>query len=544
MKYETTAKGLAALGRNGDDALIHVSKDELAGLQALLGPLSTNPHTGMPEAFNWGGVLGSVGIGLLGAMTGGAALAAAPEIGALGATAVGAGAGALGGGALSAAQGKGFGPGAIGGAISGGMGGFGGAELGGPAATPTTGAAPIESTAVNSEIAEVNPFQVAQPTAAGAPLTSLTQGPVSTLNQPWTMAGAKPNPFESANIPSNFSQLQATPVGGTAPTPGIQQFPTAPGDTGTPSYWDALKKQGSTMVTKQGAMDLLKPVGMGAVVGSTIQSSIEQNKANQQSQQASQDQANANAQDQSNYMSSLGFTLPDASPSTSKDTATQRNYYLNLLYPSSGYAAGGPIVASRTVMGVPVKTTFPAKYVDEFERTEDLHGELPQAMQGIQSLIGPPKNFANGGYLNNTIPAQEDPHPQSLIPKAAPQPGAAPVRQEVVGYDEGGFLDGPGDGMSDDIPANIDGQEEVRLADGEFVVPPEIVNMLGYGDPEKGAKMLDNLLPMIRQAAHGKKEQVKQDAGKKAVAKALGGITRQSGSKSLAAEKIEARKKK
>ena len=195
-------------------------------------------------------------------------------------------------------------------------------------------------------------------------------------------------------------------------------------------------------------------------------------------------------------------------------------------------------------MGVPVKTTFPAKYVDEFERTEDLHGELPQAMQGIQRLIGPPKNFANGGYLNNTIPAQEDPHPQSLIPKAAPQPGAAPVRQEVVGYDEGGFLDGPGDGMSDDIPANIDGQEEVRLADGEFVVPPEIVNMLGYGDPEKGAKMLDNLLPMIRQAAHGKKEQVKQDAGKKAVAKALGGITRQSGSKSLAAEKIEARKKK
>mgnify|MGYP003344547447 CR=1 FL=1 len=38
-----TAKGIAALGRNGDDTLLHVNKDELAGLQALLGPLTVNP---------------------------------------------------------------------------------------------------------------------------------------------------------------------------------------------------------------------------------------------------------------------------------------------------------------------------------------------------------------------------------------------------------------------------------------------------------------------------------------------------------------------
>ena len=506
MKYETTAKGLAALGRNGDDTLIHVSKDELAGLQALLGPLSTNPHTGMSEAFNWGGILGSVGLGLAGALTGGAALAAAPEIGALGATAVGAGTGALGGGALSALQGKGFGPGAIGGAISGGMGGFGGAELGGPA-TPVTGA--TENTVQQA----VN--------ASGKGLISTD--PISGI-------ATRTYPQSTIDM-GNTVDLTNKAVTGSAEIP-------------TPSYWDALKNQGSAMVTKQGATDLLKPIGMGALTGSTIQSSLEQNKINQQNAQAQQAQANANAQDQSNYMSSLGYTLPSTSSSTSPDTATQRNYYLNLLYPSSGYAAGGPIVASRMVMGVPVQTTFPAKYVDEFERTQNLHEEIPQALQGIQSLGGPANSFANGGYLNNTIPAQEDPHPQSLIPKAAPQPGAAPVRQEVVGYDEGGFLDGPGDGMSDDIPANIDGEEEVRLADGEFVVPPEIVNMLGYGDPAKGAKLLDKLLPMVRQAAHGKSEQVKQDAGKKAVEKALGGITRQSGAKSLAAEKMEARKKK
>ena len=83
------------------------------------------------------------------------------------------------------------------------------------------------------------------------------------------------------------------------------------------------------------------------------------------------------------------------------------------------------------------------------------------------------------------------------------------------------MLDGPGDGMSDDIPANIDGKEEVRLADGEFVVPPDLVRILGFGDPEKGAELLDNLLPIVRQASHGKKTQVRQDAGKLAVEKML-----------------------
>ena len=76
MKYQHTAKGLASLGRNGDDLLMHVNKDELAGLQALLGPVTVNPETGLPEAFNWSSVLSSVGIGLLGALTGGAAAAA------------------------------------------------------------------------------------------------------------------------------------------------------------------------------------------------------------------------------------------------------------------------------------------------------------------------------------------------------------------------------------------------------------------------------------------------------------------------------------
>jgi hypothetical protein len=48
-----------------------------------------------------------------------------------------------------------------------------------------------------------------------------------------------------------------------------------------------------------------------------------------------------------------------------------------------------------------------------------------------------------------------------------------------------------------------------------------MVSLIGGGDPEEGKRLLDQLLPMVRQAAHGKKEQVKQNAGKLAAEKIL-----------------------
>lgn len=61
MKLHTPASKVAAAGRNGDSLLMHVSPSEvhaLAGLGALTGrPLTTNPHTGMPEAFSLGDLI-------------------------------------------------------------------------------------------------------------------------------------------------------------------------------------------------------------------------------------------------------------------------------------------------------------------------------------------------------------------------------------------------------------------------------------------------------------------------------------------------------
>jgi hypothetical protein len=144
--------------------------------------------------------------------------------------------------------------------------------------------------------------------------------------------------------------------------------------------------------------------------------------------------------------------------------------------------------------------------------------DIPSEQNDIKNELG----LATGGYVNTQPINAESFYPQSQIASAKPYPASTPQRHEVLDYyKDGGFLDGPGDGMSDDIAANIDGEEEIRLADGEFVVPPDLVRMLGFGDPEEGAKLLDKLLPIVRQAAHGKKEQIKQDAGKLAAEKML-----------------------
>jgi hypothetical protein len=69
------------------------------------------------------------------------------------------------------------------------------------------------------------------------------------------------------------------------------------------------------------------------------------------------------------------------------------------------------------------------------------------------------------------------------------------------------FLSGGGDGMSDSIKANIDGKQEARLADGEFVVPADVVSHLGNGSSKAGAKKLYAMMDKIRKARTGRKSQ-------------------------------------
>lgn len=81
------------------------------------------------------------------------------------------------------------------------------------------------------------------------------------------------------------------------------------------------------------------------------------------------------------------------------------------------------------------------------------------------------------------------------------------------GYAAGGnprLLKGPGDGMSDNIPAVIGRKQPARLADGEFVIPADVVSHLGNGSTEAGAKRLHEMMNKVRKARTGNPKQGKQ----------------------------------
>jgi hypothetical protein len=68
-------------------------------------------------------------------------------------------------------------------------------------------------------------------------------------------------------------------------------------------------------------------------------------------------------------------------------------------------------------------------------------------------------------------------------------------------YSDGGrLLRGPGDGVSDSIPARIGAKQEARLADGEFVIPARIVSELGNGSTEAGARQLYAMMDRVQKA--------------------------------------------
>ena len=75
---------------------------------------------------------------------------------------------------------------------------------------------------------------------------------------------------------------------------------------------------------------------------------------------------------------------------------------------------------------------------------------------------------------------------------------------DLGGYSDGGrLLRGPGDGVSDSIPATIGNKRPARLADGEFVVPARIVSELGNGSTEAGARKLYAMMDRVQKARRG-----------------------------------------
>ena len=90
---------------------------------------------------------------------------------------------------------------------------------------------------------------------------------------------------------------------------------------------------------------------------------------------------------------------------------------------------------------------------------------------------------------------------------------------DLGSYSDGGrMLRGPGDGMSDSIPASIAGKRPARLATEEFVVPADVVSHLGNGSSDAGAKQLYAMMDRVRKARTGRKSQGREISPQKYMA--------------------------
>jgi len=153
-------------------------------------------------------------------------------------------------------------------------------------------------------------------------------------------------------------------------------------------------------------------------------------------------------------------------------------------------------------------------------------GVSPDRIAGITGL---PTATVNQRFQAATGPNLTARRPGSggvtyFSPMQYTKAGAAPAKEEVAidparpnpiivpeyaaggiadlgGYSDGGrLLKGPGDGVSDSIPATIGKDQPARLADGEFVIPARIVSELGNGSTEAGARKLYAMMDRIKKA--------------------------------------------
>lgn len=199
-------------------------------------------------------------------------------------------------------------------------------------------------------------------------------------------------------------------------------------------------------------------------------------------------------------------------------------------------AEGGTAEAPPAMPAVAASQQNFSDFLSRYQGAPEQAGlaALTATEQSMPAVMASRQNFADFLARYQNLPITEaapppmvykDLYAAGMGPQSKAAPESAPLysaENQVVmfapgglaslgGYSDGGrLLKGPGDGMSDNIPATIGRKQPARLADGEFVVPADVVSGLGNGSTEAGAKQLYKMLDKVRSARTGTKKQGKQ----------------------------------
>ena len=195
------------------------------------------------------------------------------------------------------------------------------------------------------------------------------------------------------------------------------------------------------------------------------------------------------------YMKPKGPTLGDMAKSFLKSSsATDLSALAALGGVGAGALAVGDALSSDGIQVNP----WDLQNQNVNWNADQLQGPIDGVAMGQEQLRPEFTNAAQGGIMS--------------LQKYA-QGGNVGGIASLGGYAAGGnprLLRGPGDGMSDNIPATIAGKQPARLADGEFVVPADVVSHLGNGSTEAGANVLYQMMERVRKARTGNPKQGKQ----------------------------------
>jgi hypothetical protein len=451
MSLQHAAKHLEKHGRNGDTVLVHMSKGEVKSLNDLAmaggGHLTINPHTGLPEAGFLRSLLPMIAGAALTGLTGGVVNPMT--------------AGLLIGGGTAAATGD------IKKGLMAGLGAYGGGGIGSALASSGTQA-----------VAAASPEVLAAQQNAVTNATAL--GNTASTYSPEAFAEAA----RATTAPINAAQQTALETAKT-------QF-AAP----TTTITDRLGTMG------QGVKSLGQPGGLSGFYENLGNVEYTYGPKTTLAAAAAPTLAYAMQPEKPGAPPEITTDKTPAPPLTyeygmvnpapaadvpkygdlGQDFGQERNYFQNAGYrPSTvqerGFAVGGPIEDMSNANSVGANTGYPMADISKGAYATPYQQPISRNMMtgvtdtGVNPITGEMTNFAKGGISH------------------------------LGDYSDGGrLLRGPGDGVSDSIPAVIGKKQPARLADGEFVVPARIVSELGNGSTEAGARKLYAMMDRIQKA--------------------------------------------
>ena len=446
MSIDKLAHTLAKKGRHGDDLLVHMSRNEVAGLQALASAhgtsLTVNPETGLPEAFSLKSILPSLAGAAAGFFT------MNPYIGA----------------GVSALATKGMG-GSDKAALLSGLGSyFGAANMGSnlaSAATEGVGTSAMQEGAAQG-VGEAALPEAGMLGAEAAPTVGPSVEQMTADNQGLLLGEAQPGMTPAERWGQLAPQEQMSRVGDVS----FDQWKDKMGG------WGGVGKAGIAALGTAGATEAVD----NQYAPQKLKMGIQEYRFDPQLQR--------NVPVDSREQKHFGNVFTKGAY---RDVSAAEGGIMRL-------AAGG--VASTTG-GYKPEQVYGAGQSGAY--TPQSGAYTPQSVYGVQAAQPQP--------ASNTQKLVFDPKTGgfSINPewqKAQSEPAYAAGGVASLGdYSDGGrLLRGPGDGVSDSIPAHIDGKRPARLADGEFVVPARAVSELGNGSTEAGSKKLYGMLDRIQKA--------------------------------------------